>query len=81
MKFVMVYYFIGGINNGTSFTFGFGPYSCIGQNFAVLEIEVAIIQLLRNLKFVIDPDHINFTRSFKGTLKHYPPIIIRVIKL
>ena len=77
----MVYYFIGGINNGTSFTFGFGPYSCMGKNFAVLEFEVAIIQLLRNLKFMIDADHMNFNRSFRGTLKCNPPIIIRVIKL
>ena len=55
--------------------------SCIAKNFADLEIQVAIIQLLRILKFTVDADDMKFNRSVKVALTCDPPIIIRVTKL
>ena len=41
---------------GTIMTFGYGPYSCIGKNFALLETKVVIARLLQNFRFSLDPE-------------------------
>ena len=36
--------------------FGFGPCSCIGMRFALLEANIALIELLKRYTFVRAPD-------------------------
>ena len=71
----------GNMKNGTSLTFAYGPHMCIGKNFALTEINIVIIQLLRNFKFEVDPDRLKFKRRVTLGIIHYPPITIRVLPL
>ena len=36
--------------------FGFGPRSCIGMRFALLEAKMALIELMKRFTFVRSPD-------------------------
>lgn len=69
------------IKNGTSFTFGYGPYNCVGKNFAIQEIKIVLIKLLQNFKFSIDEENLKTFRKVFLTLKYFPSIKIRVMPL
>ena len=64
------------MKNGTSLTFSYGPRMWIGKNFALTEIKIVIIELLRNFKFLVDPDRLKFKRRVMVGVRHYPPITI-----
>jgi len=59
------------------YTFGYGPYNCIGQHFASLEMKVAFIKLLQKFEFSIDPGNEKYTiKSMTGSVDQ--PVFIRV---
>ena len=44
------------INRYVYFPFGGGPRFCIGNNFAIMEMQIILIQLYRNYKFRLKPN-------------------------
>lgn len=54
---------------GTYFTFGDGPRACIGQRFAMLQIEMAIFMLVKNYKIKISPNHKEFNFHSTSIMK------------
>ena len=41
---------------GAFTTFGIGPRNCIGMRFALLEMKMTIIELLRHFRIITTPD-------------------------
>ncbi|KAI8527489.1 hypothetical protein RHMOL_Rhmol12G0079400 [Rhododendron molle] len=47
-------------NNITGFIpFGFGPRVCVGSNFAVNEVKIALSMILQRYKFTLSPDYVH----------------------
>lgn len=60
------------------FVFSYGPYSCIGKNFAMLEMQIAVAHLLRNFEFSVEPEYENYTRNLVATVMTDRPITLKV---
>ena len=60
------------------FSFGYGPFACVGKHFALLEIKVTIVRLLKKFKFTIDPECEKYRSRLLITMKLYPDLKIRV---
>jgi len=69
------------LKHGTPFTFGYGPYSCIGKHFALLEMKVTILHILKNFQISMDPGHEKYDRKTRITLFVTPNLRFRVSKL
>ena len=63
------------------FTFGYGPYDCIGKNFAQLELKVVLVKLLQNFQFSVKPEHSTYHRRILLGVEVDHPITINVKKL
>ena len=74
-------YFLGGMKNGPMFSFGYGPFACVGKHFALLETKVTIVRLLKRFKFTIDPGYDKYKLWVAGTIKLQPDLKIRVHSL
>ncbi|XP_075522228.1 LOW QUALITY PROTEIN: cytochrome P450 CYP749A22-like [Primulina tabacum] len=47
-------------NNAVAFSpFGFGPRTCVGLNFAIVEAKIALSMILQRYRFVISPSYVH----------------------
>ena len=76
-----LFLFIDDLQRGTFFAFGYGPHACIGKHFAMVEMKVTIVQLLKHFRFTIDPGCEDFIRTIEVTVKLTPDLKIRIHKL
>ena len=60
------------------FSLGYGPFGCVGKHFALLEIKVTIVRLLKKFKLTIDPECEQYRSRMLITLNLYPDLKIRV---
>ncbi|KAK9835683.1 hypothetical protein WJX74_005837 [Apatococcus lobatus] len=61
-----------GIRKGSWNTFGEGMRSCIGQNFAIMEMKITLIRLLQAYTFELAPNQVPLnlaTKSFPSILR------------
>ena len=58
--------------------FGYGPYSCIGRHFAMVEIKIILCHILNNFYVTADPDFQRYNRTSMVTAKTDRPITLRL---
>ncbi|XP_070208336.1 cytochrome P450 3A24-like [Littorina saxatilis] len=61
--------------------FGYGPRLCIGQRLALLEIKIAMVHVLRKMRFVKTPDlpeKVKF-RTSGGLLPPATPLMVKTV--
>ena len=63
------------------FTFGYGPYDCIGKNFAQLELKVALVKLIQNFQFTVKPEHATYSRRIITGVETDHPLTVTVQNL
>ena len=57
-----------------------GPYMCIGQKFALFEMKIVLISLLRDFEFEVVPGY-KFRRIQALSVKPHPPLVLNVNKI
>ena len=62
-------------------TFGYGPYNCIGQHFAMMEMKVLVAQLLRKFDFLVDPEFRKYDCSSTVTIKPRRDLTLRLVPI
>ncbi|XP_052068315.1 uncharacterized protein LOC127707693 [Mytilus californianus] len=60
--------------------FGKGPYMCIGNKFAQLEIKTVISRLIKEFKFEWKPGF-TFRRVMSITIRPHPSLVLRISKI
>ncbi|KAK9835483.1 hypothetical protein WJX74_001193 [Apatococcus lobatus] len=71
-----------GIKRGSLNTFGEGMRSCIGQNFAIMEIKITLIRLLQAYTFTLAPNQVPLAvkaRSSPSLLSPSKGIYINIV--
>ncbi|KAI3796312.1 hypothetical protein L1987_38979 [Smallanthus sonchifolius] len=78
--------FEGGIAKATNNTpaafmpFGFGPRTCVGLNFALVEAKIALVMILQRFKFKLSPSYVHSpVQVFMVTPQHGVQIILDAI--
>jgi cytochrome P450 len=60
--------------------FGGGPRQCIGNNFAIMEMQLILAEMLRRYRFELIPDQ-NIAMKALITLRPYPGVRMRFLML
>lgn len=69
------------IKKGLWLTFGYGPYKCIAQKFAMNEMKLVIAKILLHFQLEVDEDKRSFKRSIRISVTPSPAVMVRVKKL
>ena len=69
------------IKKGLWLAFGYGPYKCIAQKFAMNEMKLVIAKILLHFQLEVDEDKRSFKRSSRISVTPSPAVMVRVKKL
>ena len=61
--------------------FGYGAYDCIGKKFAMLEMKVVLVHVLRKFRVEPDPSFKDFKVTFLFTRNVDPPVSVKLIPI
>ena len=73
-------YLLGDMKIGPMFSFGYGPFACVGKHFAFLETKVTTVLLFKKFKFTIHPGFDKY-RLEADTVRLQPDLRIRLHSL
>ncbi|XP_025113229.1 cytochrome P450 3A24-like [Pomacea canaliculata] len=77
-KFDPERFYEGSVNPVSFLAFGYGPRLCIGMRLALLEMKIAMVHVLRKVKFVKTDDLQENLRTKPGSFISFPAQVIAV---